>query len=131
MADTFFSLKATNAVKADESVQANARPMSVLPVDSGIVIDSHMVQRFVKGEDLAFQYRADPDLLGRSMLPSQPGDPIEWKLNYDVFVVCDGHSGIGVCFLVPNVNVYFSVEQHHCDAYAACTPYLTAHSGRL
>lgn len=113
IAETFSSLKATSAVKADERSQANVQPISVLPVDSGIVVDSHMVQRFVKGEDLAFQYRADPDLLGRSMLQSQPGDPNEWKLNYDVFVVCDGHSGIRVRSLVLEANVCFRVA-HKC-----------------
>lgn len=108
LAETFTSLKASSpAMQLTDP--ANAQPMSILPVDSGIVVDSHMVQRFVKGEDLAFQYRADPDLLGRSMLPSQPGDPNEWKLNYDVFVVCDGHSGIRVRFLASNANVCFAL----------------------
>lgn len=109
IAETFSSLKATSAAKAEERSQENVQPISILPVDSGIVVDSHMVQRFVKGEDLAFQYRADPDLLGRSMLQAQPGDPNEWKLNYDVFVVCDGHSGIRVCSLALEANVCFGV----------------------
>lgn len=105
IADTFSNLKATHDVKTDATTQPNVQAASILPVDSGIVVDTHMVQRFVKGEDLAFQYRADPDLLGRSMMPSQPGDPNEWKLNYDVFVVCDGHSGIRVRSMAWIANV--------------------------
>ena len=71
---------------------------SVLPVDPGFTVEAEVAQKFVKGEDIAFCYRADPALLGRSMPSSQPDDPADWKLNYDVFVVCDGHSGVAVRF---------------------------------
>jgi hypothetical protein len=69
----------------------------VLPVDPGFSIESHMYMRQVKGEDIVFSYRADPSLLGRPMPSTQTGTPDEWRLNFDVFVLCDGHSGTQVC----------------------------------
>jgi hypothetical protein len=68
----------------------------VLPVDPGFTVEAEVAQKFVKGEDLAFCYRAHPGLLGRPMRPVQTTDPALWQLNYDVFVVCDGHSGNAV-----------------------------------
>jgi hypothetical protein len=74
-----------------------AAPMaSILPVDPGFTVEADVAQRFVKGEDLAFCFRADPTLMGRAMPETQAVDPADWKLNYDVFVVCDGHSGVAV-----------------------------------
>jgi hypothetical protein len=85
------------ALKARAQRQDEQAP--VLPVDPGFAVEAEVGQRFVKGEDIAFCFRADPGLLGRAMAQTQPEDPAEWKLNYDVFVVCDGHSGIAVRFL--------------------------------
>ena len=85
---------AHSLAKASES--GGAQPQSVLPVDPGFTVEAGVAQRFVKGEDIAFCYRADPALLGRAMPATQPTDPADWKLNYDVFVVCDGHSGSAV-----------------------------------
>jgi hypothetical protein len=92
-----------SASVSDLPVEAAVQSESVLPVDPGFSVEAHVVHRFVKGEDLAFQYRADSSLLGRPMPPYQSGNPDEWKLNYDVFVVCDGHSGVKVLFL-PHVT---------------------------
>ena len=77
-----------------------AAPERILPVDPGFSIESHMYMRQVKGEDIAFSYRADASLLGRPMPTTQAGSPEEWKLNFDVFVLCDGHSGSQVCAAV-------------------------------
>lgn len=79
-----------------ESARAAGDAAFALPVDSGFTVEAEVAQRFVKGEDIAFCFRADPGLLGRAMASDQPDDPAEWKLNYDLFVVCDGHSGVAV-----------------------------------
>lgn len=95
-----------NAVRAARSSSAAglsaepapaSAPAHILPVDPGFSIESHMYMRQVKGEDIAFSYRADSSLLGRPMPSTQTGTPEEWKLNFDVFVLCDGHSGSQVC----------------------------------
>jgi hypothetical protein len=83
----------------------------ILPVDPGFSIDSHMYMRQVKGEDIAFSYRADPSLLGRPMPSMQIGTPEEWKLNFDVFVLCDGHSGSQVRSLQAACNIITVVIQ--------------------
>lgn len=87
------SSRPTVVIQAETVVPAH----SILPVDPGFSIESHMYMRQVKGEDIAFSYRADPSLLGRPMPTAQAGSPEEWKLNFDVFVLCDGHSGSQVC----------------------------------
>lgn len=74
-----------------------AAPEHILPVDPGFSVESHMYMRQVKGEDIAFSYSADVSLLGRPMPATQAGAPEEWKLNFDLFVLCDGHSGSQVC----------------------------------
>jgi hypothetical protein len=81
---------------ATSSADALEAAPSVLPVDPGFSVEAEVAQKFVKGEDLAFCFRADPGLLGRPMPAVQAADPMAWKLNYDVFVVCDGHSGNAV-----------------------------------
>ena len=78
-------------------VQETAPAQSILPVDPGFSVEAEVRERIVKGEDMAFCFRADPKLLGRAMPATQPQDPAAWQLNYDVFVVCDGHSGTAVC----------------------------------
>lgn len=80
---------------SSDALEATTIP-SVLPVDPGFTVEAEVAQKFVKGEDLAFCFRADPGLLGRPMPAVQAADPMMWKLNYDVFVVCDGHSGNAV-----------------------------------
>lgn len=86
----------SDAVASRDSAAAGSQTTSLLPVDPGFTVEAEVAQRFVKGEDIAFCFRADPGLLGRAMAPIQPEDPADWKLNYDVFVVCDGHSGVAV-----------------------------------
>jgi hypothetical protein len=89
------------------SKQAPSVP--VLPVDAGFVVEAEVGQRFVKGEDIAFCFRADPGLLGRAMAQHQPDDPADWKLNYDIFVLCDGHSGIAVRSFTSVLHVLVSL----------------------
>lgn len=86
----------SKAARSDEPGLRNGQDATVLPIDPGFTVEAEVGQKFVKGEDIAFCFRADPGLLGRAMRQAQPHDPADWKLNYDVFVVCDGHSGIAV-----------------------------------
>lgn len=65
----------------------------LLPVDPGFVIQAGSAERIVKGEDRCFSHRAHPDMIGRRKLPGVGPDPEAWQLNYDVFCICDGHSG--------------------------------------
>jgi hypothetical protein len=66
---------------------------NLLPVDPGFTIDMFASFREVKGQDMEFSHRADAALLGGPMPAVQRGtNPDDWRLNFDVFVFCDGHS---------------------------------------
>lgn len=69
---------------------------SVLPVDPRFTLQSDFNQKVLKGEDFWFQHRALPETRGRPVPPPDPIDQAHWKLNYDLFVVADGHSGRAV-----------------------------------
>lgn len=94
---------AAGVVKAEKQYSStpSQEGHSILPVDSGFIIDGHVYQRNIKGEDIAFNFRSDRALLGRPMPTVQVGRPEDWKLNFDVFVICDGHSGCQVRTSVP------------------------------
>ena len=70
----------------------DANDARVLPVDPGFHLQAAVADRTVKGEDIFFMHRAEPGAVGCAM-PAYTQDPKTWKLHYDVFCVCDGHSG--------------------------------------
>jgi hypothetical protein len=109
---------------------------SLLPVDSGLTIDAHVYLRQIKGEDIAFNYRADPALLGRPMPKVQVGPPEDWKLNFDVFIICDGHSGRQVCtatLVGPNFcceqATLWQVDSLRTSAYVGGSTWFICHCG--